>query len=351
MKTMKKVWKSRIVAVIALAVLTPVVAPAEEVDRITVEDPSTQLIKFKVTSEGNVTATTFVGDGSQLTNLPPGPQGPLGPAGPQGPQGDIGPAGPQGQIGPQGPAGSPDTQIDILGKLAAQADGAVLAVQQGATEAGSAVKLAVKDSAGNQKFVVTPQGRIGVGTITPTASIDSTVDEASTSVGNYSGVLLSTYTNTGFSASGFIGRGARGTILAPSASLANDTLFNFGARGHDGTAFSQWSKVMIGFKTAENWTPTAQGTFITMETTIPGTTSRTEKIRITGNGNVGVGTTAPSQKLEVNGGIRINTATSKPDCDSTTRGTFWVIQGGSGKDALEVCLKGEGSAYAWRAIW
>ncbi len=69
-------------------------------------------------------------------------------------------------------------------------------------------------------------------------------------------------------------------------------------------------------------------------------------------GNVGIGTTGPGQKLEVNGGVRLNTATAKPTCDATTRGTFWMAQGGAGvKDTVEVCAKDVADAYAWRTLY
>lgn len=73
---------------------------------------------------------------------------------------------------------------------------------------------------------------------------------------------------------------------------------------------------------------------------------------LTIGGNVGAGLTSPTQKLEVNGGARLNTATAKPTCDSTTRGTFWVVQAGAGvKDDVQVCAKDAGDAYAWRVIY
>lgn len=59
----------------------------------------------------------------------------------------VGPIGPE---GPPGPAGNV-TQAIVLGVLDDATDGAILWVQQGATEAGTAAKTGVKDSAGNSK--------------------------------------------------------------------------------------------------------------------------------------------------------------------------------------------------------
>lgn len=73
---------------------------------------------------------------------------------------------------------------------------------------------------------------------------------------------------------------------------------------------------------------------------------------VTIGGSLGVGMTAPTQKIEVNGGVRLNTATAKPTCDSTTRGTFWVVQAIAGtKDDVQVCAKDAANAYAWRVIY
>jgi hypothetical protein len=56
---------------------------------------------------GIVTASSFVGDGSGLSNIKgtPGPQGPSGPGGAPGPTGATGQTGPTGSIGPIGPQG------------------------------------------------------------------------------------------------------------------------------------------------------------------------------------------------------------------------------------------------------
>ncbi|GJQ57900.1 MAG: DUF1566 domain-containing protein [Candidatus Scalindua sp. AMX11] len=70
----------------------------------------------KLEVAGTVKATNFKGDGSLLTNLPPGPKGDKGDPGlqgPIGPQGTIGPAGPRGRRGRQGLVGPQGLPGDI----------------------------------------------------------------------------------------------------------------------------------------------------------------------------------------------------------------------------------------------
>ncbi len=71
---------------------------------------------------GTVKANNFRGDGSLLTNLPPGPKGDKGDPGqqgPVGPQGATGAAGPRGRTGLQGPAG-PQGPPGVIGATGPQ---------------------------------------------------------------------------------------------------------------------------------------------------------------------------------------------------------------------------------------
>jgi hypothetical protein len=52
-------------------------------------------------------------------------------------------------------------------------------------------------------------------------------------------------------------------------------------------------------KAAETWTDVAQGAHITFETAANGTNVRTERMRITDAGNVGIGTETPTARIEV----------------------------------------------------
>ncbi|MEK7607975.1 MAG: hypothetical protein AAB495_00095 [Patescibacteria group bacterium] len=63
--------------------------------------------------------------------------------------------------------------------------------------------------------------------------------------------------------------------------------------------------------------------------------------------NVGVGVVSPGQTLEVNGGIRVNTATAQPTCDSSQRGTVWIVQNAVATDTVQACIRQNGGTYAW----
>jgi len=93
--------------------------------------------------------------------------------------------------------------------------------------------------------------------------------------------------------------------------------------------------------------------FVNQGATVGGPVTLTEAYRLDYAGNFGLGTKTPQQRLDVNGGVRISTVTAQPTCDATTsRGTFWVVQGAAGvKDSVQVCAKDAANAYAWRNIY
>ena len=388
----------------ALIVLMPALVYGVETDRITVEDPSTGTVKFKVTSAGNVTGGVFTGDGAGLTNVPHwkgawnsgttyqkddcasyggssyialqpssnaqpnltpaswavmAQQGPAGANGAQGPAGANGAQGIQGIQGPQGPAGSADTQSGILGKLATQTNGALLSLQEGTTEGGNVSKIVIKDKVGNSKFVVQANGAVAIGA--PASSYPLYVDSSAASAvpGGVGIFVLAGNSNKErievrsfgsiLSAPSIQGKGAQWANGAPAATKKDQYLVSIAGSGHDGNALVIGNKGIVAIRAEEDWSTTAQGAYAAIETTTPGATVRTEKMRVTGIGNLGLGTVAPSQKLEVNGGVRINTISAKPTCDATTRGTLWITQGAP-NDLVEVCAMVTGS-LTWKALW
>lgn len=168
-------------------------------------------------------------------------------------------------------------------------------------------------------------GKIWVGTANyPIESTTVHIDEANTRMGvgtssiegglhiNYSAAntLLMQRISPDSGPPEAIGRKARGTVSAKTGVLSGDRLWFFAAAGYYGTEGidGAWSanKVGMNFVASETWTPSAQGTHITWATTAAGQTTRTDKMILTGTGDLGIGTNTPAEKLHVVGNIRID---------------------------------------------
>lgn len=138
----------------------------------------------------------------------------------------------------------------------------------------------------------TTNSRVGVNTTLPLAEVHVVKSGAASNVfvdayGNYAGVVT---------------RRADGTSGAPTAVQANELCGIFGMRAYGATGFSASIRASMSFLAAENWTDAAQGSYVTFATTPIGSVTRTEVMRITDVGNVGIGTASPGSKLAVVGG-------------------------------------------------
>jgi hypothetical protein len=136
---------------------------------------------------------------------------------------------------------------------------------------------------------------VGIGTATPAAALNVSGTNPTLRVDNFS--------DTVGDSPNFNFHSSRGSSSTPTATMNGDNLGQFAAVGYTGSAFPG-SKVKVTFLATENWTPTANGTALTLQTTANGTTARTERLRVDNNGNVGIGTTAPAYPLSVNGTIQ-----------------------------------------------
>jgi trimeric autotransporter adhesin len=83
-------------------------------------------------------------------------------------------------------------------------------------------------------------------------------------------------------------RAARGTPATPAALQAEDIIGGLAVRGYYGSGFSG-GRGQVMFKAAENWTSSAQGTYLTFNTTSLGAAVNAERMRITPDGRVQVG--------------------------------------------------------------
>lgn len=122
-------------------------------------------------------------------------------------------------------------------------------------------------------------------------------------------------------------RRANGTAASPSALSASDVIFRFAGRGYGATGYSAGGRVAFDLAAAEAWTDTAQGTAIILSTTLAGTVVLSERVRVSGNGNMLVGTASDtgitgSGALKVNNALMIATGTSFGNGAAAAGGTL-----------------------------
>jgi hypothetical protein len=162
----------------------------------------------------------------------------------------------------------------------------------------------------NSSIFQATTGNVGIGTTNPAAMF--------TLVGTNPSIRLENYSNTPGDSPNFNFYTGRGTPTAPLPTQGGDNLGQFASAGYNGAAFPG-SKVKVTFLSTENWTASANGTAMTFATTLNGTTSRAERMRIDNTGNVGIGTTTPAYPLSVNGTIQSATGGFKfPDGTTQT---------------------------------
>lgn len=95
------------------------------------------------------------------------------------------------------------------------------------------------------------------------------------------------YNNDSIIGNYFVGIRFRGNSTNPLPILQNDQIFNIaGAGGYDSSGTSSSSTANILFKSIENWNTTNKGTDISFGTSANGTVVATEKMKISGSGNL-----------------------------------------------------------------
>ena len=158
---------------------------------------------------------------------------------------------------------------------------------------------------GVSKFLVAPNGNIGIGTLSPQGSL-----ELSRSGSN--AVLLETvYTNGNANANAFsIARLANGSPAAPSAVQAGNIIGAWVGAGYGATQFGNPTAGMAAIA-QENWTDTAQGSSTGFFSTAIGSNQAQLHMAVLASGNVGIGdlsspgSTPAADRLQVFGDIRV----------------------------------------------
>jgi hypothetical protein len=147
------------------------------------------------------------------------------------------------------------------------------------------------------RFLVSSNGSVGVGTSSPDSTSNLDVSNAVTGSGS-TNLQISAYAANGFG-SNLIGKKARGTQAAPTAVLNNDGLLTLSGTGYGLNQFAAVSSGVISMRASEDWTNTAQGSYMNFATTANGTTGSINRMTINSNGNVGIGVFGAQAPLEV----------------------------------------------------
>lgn len=192
--------------------------------------------------------------------------------------------------------------------------------------------------------------RLGIGVAAPINTLDlnsavavptAILCSSEEAVSGYYGTVANSTAANGTRLSG---ARSRGTLAAPSATLSGDVFLRIIAKGYGATGFPTSARTWVDFFATENWTDTAQGSAISFNTTITGGVSQGERMRIHGNGYVGIGVAAPTQQLEITGAFAMpatSTSTTGVIYKGTTRYEHnFTLAGTTGQNTFSGLLSG-----------
>jgi len=195
------------------------------------------------------------------------------------------------------------------------------------------------DVQGTARFTGTSvfENAVGIRNGTPETSLDV--------VATADAPIFSTAYSNGQSSGGVMSRRARGTQAAPLAVQANDLLGGVFARAHNGSNFTGSSNAGIYIYSAQNWTPSINSTYVTIETTTLNSAARTEKLRITPDGAVGINQATPAASaildiVSTNRGVLLPRMTQVQRTAITSPATGLIVYQTDGTEGVYVYKSG-----------
>jgi hypothetical protein len=177
-------------------------------------------------------------------------------------------------------------------------------------------RAATGDTALTERMRILWTGDIGIGTASPKSRFECVSGSSAP------GIYTTSYGSSDVRA-GMIGFAARGTISSPTATQSGDRTMALIGSSYGGTTANNHGSINIFC--AENQTESARGSYISFETTATGATSRSERMRIDANGNVGIGTASPANKFTVLTSGTLNTGGDTIDVGATVVGPNYAF--------------------------
>jgi hypothetical protein len=112
---------------------------------------------------------------------------------------------------------------------------------------------------------------------------------------------------------------SRGSLASPAAVQNGDLIGVFDFRGYSGTGFGNSARIMTRVEGAV--TSTSVPVSFEFHTVGPGETLPSQRLKISSNGNVGIGATSPANKLEITQGTAGNSGLRFTNLNSTSTAT------------------------------